>query len=70
MPDRAQLALIYGGIVGVTAENADMVINKIANAVDTTITIADGATISVAQYAALQNAMAVYSSNPPELGGN
>lgn len=28
-PDGAQLALIHGGIVGVTAENADMVINKL-----------------------------------------
>lgn len=69
-PDGAQLALVHGRIVGVTAENADMVISKLSYAVDTTITIADGATISVAQYAALQNAMVVYSSNPPELGGN
>ncbi len=70
VPDGAQLSIIHGGIVGVTAENADMVISKLSNAVDTTITIADGATISVAQYAALQNAIVVYSSNPPELGGN
>lgn len=29
VPDGAKLALIHGGIVGVTAENADMVINKL-----------------------------------------
>lgn len=70
MPDGAKLSIIHGGIVGVTAENADMVISKLSKAVDTSITIADGATISVAQYAALQNAMVVYSPNPPEFRGN
>ena len=53
-----KISLDGGRIVGVTAENADMVISKLSYASD--ITIADGATISVAQYAALQNAMVVY----------